>query len=761
MNDPMDKKSFELHPQPDVLVGLMEEFTSVYRDSAGVSVAEREARCEKVQWKAKVRPIRENDLFAGRMVQAPIGFAGQTDGASMGYYLNEEAMESLIKNPRLSQANLERLDAMVTFWKDKTTVEKAKRAFAPEMKEALPSDHYYSEPGIAFTLWRMAGIQLHYNKLIDKGIGGLRKEIEEFMIKKQEDKEAISLYTAMLSALDTFASVCHYYADMAEDQIFGCNDKERITELQGMARILRQISFNPPKTFREGLQLMFLYSMLDGTRNYGRMDDYLGRLYVSDIDSGRMDEEEAIRLLSGLWMLMRDRDYRYDTRVMIGGRGRINEQYADRLALAIMETSHRVREIVPQLALRFYEGQDPRLYQKALDIIGTGYPYPMLYNDNVNIPAVSKAFDVPCEEAIHAIQFGCGEYVLNHRSVGTPSGVINLLQALIVTLNRGVDPVSGKAMGMPAERYERYGGFDTFEDLLDAYKEQVEYHTVQLARHEELEYIYAGRENAYLYTSMLMDDCLERGRAIFSGGIRYLGGTLETYGNVNTSDSLLAIRELVYEKKMLPIEQLIKILKANFEGYAKERKMMLDCLKYGNDDDAADEMMTFVHDHICNFTRAQNKHTSLHSYLVVIINNDANTVMGKYTGASPDGRLAFTYMNPGNNPVGGMDRNGVTAFMNSLLKPDPSIHAGAVQNMKFSKELFRDRRNILEALLRAYFNKGGTQAMLTVISRGDLEEAMKHPEKYTNLIVRVGGFSERFVNLPPETQQEILSRTLY
>jgi len=260
---------------------------------------------------------------------------------------------------------------------------------------------------------------------------------------------------------------------------------------------------------------------------------------------------------------------------------------------------------------------------------------------------------------------------------------------------------------------------------------------------------------------MLMDDCLERGRAIFSGGIRYLGGTLETYGNVNTSDSLLAIRELVYEKKMLPIEQLIKILKANFEGYAKERKMMLDCLKYGNDDDAADEMMTFVHDHICNFTRAQNKHTSLHSYLVVIINNDANTVMGKYTGASPDGRLAFTYMNPGNNPVGGMDRNGVTAFMNSLLKPDPSIHAGAVQNMKFSKELFRDRRNILEALLRAYFNKGGTQAMLTVISRGDLEEAMKHPEKYTNLIVRVGGFSERFVNLPPETQQEILSRTLY
>jgi pyruvate-formate lyase len=289
----------------------------------------------------------------------------------------------------------------------------------------------------------------------------------------------------------------------------------------------------------------------------------------------------------------------------------------------------------------------------------------------------------------------------------------------------------------------------------------VEYHVIQLAKHEELEYKYAGLDNAYLYSSMLMDDCLEKGKAIFSGGIRYLGGTLETYGNVNTSDSLLAIRELVYGKRILSIEQLVIILRADFRGYAKERQMMLDCPKYGNDDQAADDMMSLVHDHICRFTREQRHHTSLHSYLVVIINNDANTVMGKFTGASPDGRKAFTYMNPGNNPVGGMDRQGPTALMNSLVKPDPGIHAGAVQNMKFSTELFRKKNNILEALLRTYFKNGGTQAMLTVISRGDLEEAMKHPEKYENLIVRVGGFSERFVNLDRETQREILSRTLY
>jgi hypothetical protein len=377
MNDPMDKKSFELHPQPDVLLNLMEEFTGIYKDSAHLSATQREARCEKVHWKAKVRPIRGNELFAGRMVQAPIGYPGQTDGSSMGYCLHSEAMESLKINPGLSQENMERLDALLAIWEDKTTVVKARQAFTPEMKQALPSDLYYSEPGIAFTLWRMA-----------------------------------------------------------DHQAFSSDSQERIAELREMARILRKISSHPPDTFREGLQLMFLYTMLDGVRNYGQMDDYLGRLYAADIDSGRLDEEEAI----------------------------------------------------------------------------------------------------------HAIQYGCREYVLNHRSVGAPSGVINLLQALIVTLHRGYDPVSGKAMGMPGDRYDKYGRFDSFEYLLNAYKEQVEYHTIQLARYEELEYIQAGRDNAYLCTRMLMDDCLDREKAIFSEGIWYLGETLETYGNVNTSGSLLAFR---------------------------------------------------------------------------------------------------------------------------------------------------------------------------------------------------------------------------
>lgn len=742
------------------LAGLLIDFTTTYQQFDASDSYLREAACLAVQWRGTVLPIEPADLFAGRSTQTPIGTRAQSDEGALGYYIHPKAMRKLMDSPKLKESNKARLQELSEFWSKENTVYKTKQAFSEEMKSALPSDDYIGESGISFTLWRMSGIQFDYGKLIRKGLPGLKEEVESYRQSAVPGSEAEKFYIASLQALNTFAKVCHYYAEMAERMTSVASETQQ-KELETMAAVLNNIASHKPATFREALQLMFLYNAMDGARNYGRMDDYLADLYVTDIEAGRMDEEEAIRLLSGIWHLMASRGYRYDTRLIIGGKGRLNEANADKVAFAIMETSNRVKDIVPQVAFRFYEGQNPALYQKALDVIGTGNPFPMLYNDDVNIPAVQNAFEVPYEEAVHAIQYGCGEYVLSHRSVGTPSGLINLLQALLVTINKGIDPATGKPMGMPADRYAKYNNFTTFDDLFNAYKEQVEYHVVQLARHEELEYNYAGKDNPYLYSSLLMDDCLANGKPLFSGGVRYLGGTLESYGNSNTADSLTAIREIVYKQKKFSLVKLQQMLNANFKGFEKERKMLLACPKYGNDHEEADRMLTEIHNHLCNFTRKQKEITGLHSYLVVVINNDANTVMGMKTPASPDGRLAFTYMNPGNNPVGGADKNGVTAFLNSLVKPDPTIHAGAVQNMKFSKELFTRNRPVLEALLATYFKNRGTQAMLTVVSKGDLEEAIKHPEKYQNLIVRVGGFSERFVNLPPQTQQEILARTLY
>jgi len=741
-------------------ITFLEEFTDTYKNYTH-NIYLREAYCYSVQWKSMMCNIEEGDLFSGRTQQPMIGLLPQSDEGYMGYYLHSKALLNYQNEKTISASSKETIDDLIQFWKEENTVTKTKNMYSPMMKKALPSDYYFEEPGIAFTLWRMSGVQMNYEKLIRTGIPGLRNEIEQKQKSVATESNEWNLYQAMLIALNTFSEVCLLYAEQALQLVEKAENAKLQRDLNDLADILKKLPKTKPESFREGIQLLFLYTVLDGARNYGRMDDSLGDLYCHDLENNIITEEEGIRLLSGLWKLIIDRGYRYDSRIIIGGLGRLNEKKADKLAKSILETTRIVKDIVPQLALRFNKQQDPALYKKALDIIGEGNPYPMLYNDDVNILSVQKAFNIPYEESIHIIQFGCGEYVLNHRSVGTPSAVINLLAALNVTLHKGIEPVSGKFMGMPPERYIKYGDFETFNKLFDAYKEQIEYHIFYLAQHEKLEYDSAGQAAPFLYSSMLMDDCIEKGKGIYEGGIRYLGGSLESYGNSNTSDSLVAIRQLVYDEKKISLPQLVTILDYNFNGYEKERNLMLNCPKYGNDNEIADKMFLDLHNHICNFTREQNKAAGLHSYLIVIINNDANTVIGEHTSASADGRKSFAYMNPGNAPVSGADKNGVTAFLNSIVKPATDIHAGAVQNMKFSKELFADYRDKLEILLSTYWQKGGAQAMLTVVGRGDLEAAMEHPELFQNLIVRVGGFSERFVNLPRHTQLEILSRTLY
>ena len=187
----------------------------------------------------------------------------------------------------------------------------------------------------------------------------------------------------------------------------------------------------------------------------------------------------------------------------------------------------------------------------------------MLYNDDILIDAVMAAQDVPRAEAEQYVPLGCGEIVLDHRSFGTPSGAINLLKLLEVTLHNGIDPVTGQVVGLQTGEF---ASFASFEALFAAYQQQATYFIEALADHEALEYQITGESTPFLYLSMLYDDCLERGKGLFAGGIRYLGGTLETYGNVNTADSLTAIKELVFDRRVITPERLLEALNANFDG---------------------------------------------------------------------------------------------------------------------------------------------------------------------------------------------------
>jgi pyruvate-formate lyase len=741
---------------PNAAIGVLNEFTEIYKKYSNGPVGRREVECLRVQYPLGFCDIEKHDLFAGRWHYPAIGFGPQAH-TYFGYYLAEHELDKLLHHPGLDHGKQPVIEELRRFWEQESDAIKTRRAFPEKMQRILDSDAWFTEPIIGAPLYRMSGTQLDFDKLIRLGIPGLKAEILDHKARTTANTEAWHFYDNLEGALDLFAEVAAYFAEMASKQAKTASP-ERQKELVQMGTILRNISVSKPKTFREAIQLMFLYTGISGTYNFGRMDEYLGDLYAEEIRKGSLTDEEAIRLLSNLWYLMDAKGQIWDCRVIIGGKGRSNENNANQLTKVIMETTKRVKGIVPQTTLRFYKEQDPELYEMALDVIATGNPYPMLYNDDVNIPAVMNAFKLPYEEAIDYVPFGCGEYVIYHKSVGTPSGVVNMLQALLVTLHRGINPTSEKTMGLPPDQV---GSFETFENLFNTYKKQVEYYAEQLAWQEKLEYDIAGTSANYLFLSLLFDDCLERGMGIYSGGVRYLGGTIESYGNTNVADSLVAIKKLVYEEKKLTLDILVEILDQNFEGFEKERRWMLDCPKFGNDDETADSMREEVDKHLNTFVRNMAPKVGLHSYLNVIINNDANTTMGLLTAASPDGRKAFTPMANGNAASGGADKNGLTAYLNSIVKPDNTIHAGAVQNLKLSRDLLTTYRSQTEALLQTYFEKGGAQLMINCINRDDLENAMKEPEKYGSLIVRVGGFSARFVDLPGEVQMEILGRTLY
>jgi len=735
-------------------------FTETYRRFQNEHSAIREANCLKAQFPDILTEILDVDLIAGRIRYGMAGFSPQFGG--FGYFCNEQMILDAIEGGTLGPDLSDRLMDVMLFWRKETTTRKIEARFTEEMAAALCREKiaefpFRYEPEAATPLYRMAGIYVDYDKLLKLGISGMKKEVEERRQKAAGDGGDDKLFEGMLIALDLLRDVCLFYhkqaTDLAEDA-----DATRKKQLLKMAEVLENIAFNRPESFYEALQLAWIYSIVCGSMEYGRMDSYLGDFYAHDIDNGIITEKEALSLLQSVWRMINDLITEVDGRVIIGGKGRPNEKNADRLALLILETTRTVRDILPQLTLRFYEGMDPALMEKSIDIIGEGTTYPLLYNDDVNIEAVRNAQQVSKEEAEQYVPLGCGEIVINHSSYGTPSGSINLLKTLEITLHNGVDPITNQQAGPKTGKFE---DFKTFDDLFDAFSKQVTYFVEILADHEELEYKVAGESAPFLFISMLYDDCIARGKGAFAGGIRYLGGTLESYGNVNTADSLTAIKELVYDKKLFTNDRMLKILDGNFNGYENERKMMAACPKYGNDDDIPDEMLQKVHSFVCNTIRDQRNRTKLHSYLAVIINNSMNTTLGRWVGASADGRKAGGAMANANTPAGGNDKKGITALINSIVKPSPAIHAGSVQNFRFGRDIFLNDRAKLELIMKTYFKKGGNQAMLTVINRGDLEKAMQEPEKYRNIFVRVGGFSARFVDLPKDVQRELLSRNTY
>jgi pyruvate-formate lyase len=489
------------------------------------------------------------------------------------------------------------------------------------------------------------------------------------------------------------------------------------------------------------------------------MDDYLGDLLVNDLKAKRLTEREAIDFIRSHYRLIEARKTTVNGRVIVGGRGRRQPANADVYCRLAIQAVQENQDTEPQFTLRIYQGMDQAIYQQALDAIGTGITYPILYNDDVNIPAVMHSMQVSEQDAEQYVPFGCGEFVLSGRSVGTPNTCMNVLKILNIALSGGVDFWDGKnkSGGVALKTPEQITCFD---DVLSNYKNLLDYYIDITAKAQASSYSVMNQQVGFLLTSLLTSDCIAREKTLLNGGAYRLGGTNETYGNTNASDSLAAIKKVIFEQQKYPYSTLIDALKMDFVGHEKLRTELINAPKFGNDDSYADEIAVLMHQYICNGVRDAAIKVGLDSYLVVIINNQVNTEWGRATSASADGRKRGVYMSNANNPQSGADKNGPTAMLNSLAKLEAKYHAGSVQNIKFSKTLFNTRRPLVSALMEGFFEQGGPQLMVSVVGKGELEAAYQHPENYPNLIVRVGGFSARFVNLDRDVQLEILNRTL-
>lgn len=734
---------------PDEQLKIMLEYTkthSLYNDEQKLK---REIECLKVLFPKVFRPMYEDDLILGRFDALLIGFGSVTSVGGPGHYCRLEKLDSFAKT--VSYDYSKEIEYLKNYWKDNDTREVFYKENLVENVLGRFVDVLYP----AIVTARFSGMYLNYNLLLDNGVAGLKTLIEN---KKISNPTSTKEYDSMIEALNLLEVVIEHHITEVENKLKENLSSDRRLKMEKLLVALKTIRFEKPNSFISAMQLAWLYSSLAGVVNFGRMDDYLGDYLVHDLENGTLTEEEAIEYIISQWKLIEVKRTNVNGRVIIGGKGRRNPKNADVFCKLSIEATKRAQLVEPQFTLRIYEGMDKNIYNQALDAIGTGCTYPILYNDDVNIPAVMNAMRVDEKTAEQYVPFGCGEFVLSGQGVGTPNSCINLLKALTILIHDGVDQWDYKYK-YGTLKLKPMKDIKTFDEFFDEYKKLLTYYIELTGTAHSNSYKVMNRKVGFIFTSILTDDCIGRGKMALDGGVKHLGGTNEMYGNMSSADSLAAIKKLVFEDKKYTLPQIQEILVKDFDDNTLAKLEMVACPKFGNDDDYVDSLAVELHEYVCNEIRNYASKVGLDSWLVVVINNQVNTEWGRATSSSPDGRIAGLYMSNANNPQSGADMNGPTAMLNSLTKIKANIHAGSVQNIKFSRNMFNNEREKVKALISTFFKKGGPQLMITVVGPEELQAAYENPEKYKNLTVRVGGFSARFVNLEDDVKREIMART--
>ncbi len=421
---------------------LMQRYTDTHRAHANSPKEQREIACLSVLYPALFRSIQPSDRIAGRIDVLPIGFGCVTSLGGVGHYCVFSKLRQF-QAGFTDEASRAQIDALYDYWAQHDL--KTQYCNHVLQKDIIGPFIDCEAPLIATA--RLSGMMLNYPLLLDNGIGGLRRMLEHHLRQQPQN----SFYQAGLQCLDLFAACAETQRLQALRQAEQADGQHK-AQLLRMAQGLKAVQCEKPQNFHDALQLFWLYALLAGVINYGRLDDYLGPYLQQDLENGTLTRQEAYAYIKSLWIMIENRRTTVNGRVIVGGRGRRNPEAADVFLRLALEVAKDVRFVEPQFTLRVTKDMPEEFFDLAMEALGAGATYPTLYNDEVNIPAVMRAMRVDEQTARQYVPFGCGEYVIAGQSTGTPNTCINLLKLLTIALNQGIDPMDGKRPCPPAAR---------------------------------------------------------------------------------------------------------------------------------------------------------------------------------------------------------------------------------------------------------------------------------------------------------------------
>jgi formate C-acetyltransferase len=583
---------------------------------------------------------------------------------------------------------------------------------------------------------------------------------------------------AMAVCAEAVIHLAHRYADDAEALAQAEADPARRAELARIAAVCRHVPEHPPRDFHEALQAYWFVHLgvtleLNPWDAFspGKLDQHIWPYYQRGLAEGALTREQAEELLQCLWCKFNNQPappkvgvtaeesgtYTDFAQINLGGVRPDGSDGVNEVTYLLLDVVEEMRLLQPSASIQVSQKNPDAFIKRAGRIIRTGFGQPSVFNNDLVVQELLRQGKTILD-ARQGGTSGCVETGAFGKENYNLTGYFNLPKVLELTLHNGADPRTGRQIGPrtgdPAE-------WATFEDLMAAFEAQLNHWVdVKVRGNQVIERLYAEQMPAP-FLSVLIDDCIAKGRDYHDGGARYNTSYIQGVGLGTMADALAAIRHQVYTEGTLALPALVAALDADFAGQERLRQQLLNrAPKYGNDDDAADDLMRAVFEAYYRAVEGR-PNTRGGVYRINLLPTTVHVYFGAMTGATPDGRKAGAPLSEGISPVQGADRRGPTAVIRSAAKMDHVRTGGTLLNQKLTPQLLRTEEDLdnLVHLVRAYFGLDGHHIQFNVVDAATLRAAQADPASHRNLIVRVAGYSDYFCDLGRALQDEIIART--